>query len=221
MVRDPQTQYHHPTHQLPQSPNTQRFSTYSVHSGAPSLQPSLASTYESRGIPSVRTSQATTYLASPDDEDLHHAPAADNSKSQRKSHRHSYYISSSAASNATMQQRPAGFHHRKSPSSTNSSTLSFASADHPAAADLRSWSGRLERMQNPKLERQRYEMSAGKGEEVSKLALGAKLERALGRRMDSQDAQFRRRSMPPSAASAPAGTEAAALSEKRLEVRAG
>ena len=38
--------------------------------------------------------------------------------------------------------------------------------------------------------KQRYVMSGNKSEEVSKLALGAKVERALARRMTGQDATF-------------------------------
>lgn len=60
----------------------------------------------------------------------------------------------------------------------------------PKAADIRSWSGALERMQDQRLEKQRYTMSSNKSEEVSKLALGAKVERALSRRMVGQDAVF-------------------------------
>ena len=45
-------------------------------------------------------------------------------------------------------------------------------------------------MQDERLDRQRYVMSGNKSDEVSTLALGAKLERALGRRMSSQDASF-------------------------------
>lgn len=45
-------------------------------------------------------------------------------------------------------------------------------------------------MQDERLDKQRYIMSGNKSEEVSKLALGAKLERALGRRMTGQDATF-------------------------------
>lgn len=45
-------------------------------------------------------------------------------------------------------------------------------------------------MQDERLERQRYVMSGNKSEEVSKLALGAKVERALARRMVGQDASF-------------------------------
>ena len=69
------------------------------------------------------------------------------------------------------------------------STSTLASTD-PRAAELCSWSGSLERMQDERLEKQRYVMSGHKSDEVSKLALGAKVERALARRMVGQDAQF-------------------------------
>lgn len=72
--------------------------------------------------------------------------------------------------------------------STSSSTLSTSD---PKSADIKSWSGALERMQDARLDKQRYVMSDNKGEEVSKLALGAKVERALSRRMVGQDATFR------------------------------
>lgn len=45
-------------------------------------------------------------------------------------------------------------------------------------------------MQDERLDKQRYVMSGNKSDEVSKLALGAKLERALGRRLSGQDATF-------------------------------
>ena len=45
-------------------------------------------------------------------------------------------------------------------------------------------------MQDERLDKQRYVMSGNKSEEVSKLALGAKVERALARRMVGQDASF-------------------------------
>lgn len=45
-------------------------------------------------------------------------------------------------------------------------------------------------MQDERLEKQRYTMSNNKSDEVSKLALGAKVERALARRMVGQDATF-------------------------------
>ena len=45
-------------------------------------------------------------------------------------------------------------------------------------------------MQDERLDKQRYVMSGNKSDEVSKLALGAKVERALARRMVGQDASF-------------------------------
>ncbi len=46
----------------------------------------------------------------------------------------------------------------------------------------------LDRLENKHLAQQRFVPSVPKTEELSKLALGAKLERALGRRMGDQDA---------------------------------
>jgi hypothetical protein len=71
--------------------------------------------------------------------------------------------------------------------SDSSSTLS---STDPKTADLKNWSGTLERMQDKRLDMQRYEMNQNKTDEVSKLALGAKVERALARRMTGQDATF-------------------------------
>jgi hypothetical protein len=49
----------------------------------------------------------------------------------------------------------------------------------------------LDKLENKKLGAQRYVPSEQKTEVLSKLALGAKLERALERRMDGQDAVMR------------------------------
>lgn len=70
------------------------------------------------------------------------------------------------------------------------STTTLGNAGDPKTADIKSWSKGFERMQDERLDKQRYVMSGNKSEEVSKLALGAKLERALGRRMTGQDAVF-------------------------------
>jgi hypothetical protein len=51
----------------------------------------------------------------------------------------------------------------------------------------------LEKLENKKLATQRYIPTQEKSENLSKLALGAKLERALGRRMGGQDAVMRQR----------------------------
>ena len=69
------------------------------------------------------------------------------------------------------------------------STSTLNSSD-PKSADIKSWSGALERMQDERLDKQRYVMNENKSDEVSKLALGAKVERALARRMVGQDASF-------------------------------
>lgn len=49
----------------------------------------------------------------------------------------------------------------------------------------------LDKLDNKKLASQRFELSAERSDNLSKLALGAKLERALGRRMGGQDAVMR------------------------------
>lgn len=51
----------------------------------------------------------------------------------------------------------------------------------------------FERMENKALSSQRVTLSEEKTEHMSKLALGAKVERALDRRMSSQDAVMRPR----------------------------
>lgn len=119
-------------------PANARFSTYS---GAPSLQPSLAPTFETDASNRSR--------------------AAAQPKSEK----------------AFYSQDPV-----------SSSTLN--SQSDPKAADIKSWSKGFERMQDERLDKQRYVMSGNKSDEVSKLALGAKLERALGRRLSGQDATF-------------------------------
>ncbi|KAK4547068.1 hypothetical protein LTR36_001289 [Oleoguttula mirabilis] len=132
-----------------------RFSTYS---GAPSLQPSLAPTFDSHATsnrsstPSARASQ-TTYLTP--------KPICEKGR------------------------MPYG----NTDPSVNASCSTLSSSD-PKTKELKSWSGTLERMQDERLDKQRYIMSGNKSDEVSKLALGAKLDRALSRRMSSQDAHF-------------------------------
>lgn len=69
------------------------------------------------------------------------------------------------------------------------SSTSLASTD-PRSQDIKQWSEGFERMQDQRLQKQRYEMSGKKSDEVSITALGAKVERALGRRMTGQDAVF-------------------------------
>jgi hypothetical protein len=99
--------------------------------------------------------------------------------------------------------------------STYSASPSFISSASTATADT----GRaeislitqgLERLENKDLAQQRFIPSPQKSEDLSKLALGAKLERALGRRMGDQDAVMRQKTKKPLASMA----EKAALAER-------
>ena len=62
-----------------------------------------------------------------------------------------------------------------------------------AQAEIRDIATGLDRMENKALSQQRVTLSEEKSANLSKLALGAKLERALDRRMTSQDAVMRPR----------------------------
>ncbi|MCJ1440568.1 MAG: hypothetical protein MMC23_001053 [Stictis urceolatum] len=74
-------------------------------------------------------------------------------------------------------------------------TPSVASSTHgdPRLREIKEWSTGLERLQSEKLQQQRYAPTAEKSDDLAKLALGAKVERALERRMTSQDAVMRPR----------------------------
>jgi len=72
---------------------------------------------------------------------------------------------------------------------TVKTTLSSASATQ----EIKDIEEGLDKLENKKLANQRFVPSQEKTESLSKLALGAKLERALGRRMGSQDAVMRDR----------------------------
>ncbi|RMZ86748.1 hypothetical protein DV736_g6027, partial [Chaetothyriales sp. CBS 134916] len=93
--------------------------------------------------------------------------------------------------------------------STFSASPSFANVDlfeqfpqsmyrHPAGplnitaasgmAEIKQFTQGLDRLSNKKLEQQRFVPSEKKIDEISTLSIGAKVERALGRRMANQDA---------------------------------
>jgi hypothetical protein len=65
-----------------------------------------------------------------------------------------------------------------------------------ATAEIRDIEKGLDRMENKALSSQRVALSEEKSANLSKLALGAKLERALDRRMVGQDAEMRKRPRP-------------------------
>jgi len=73
------------------------------------------------------------------------------------------------------------------------SHLSAASstAGDPKAQEIKSWNEGFERLEDKRLSQQRYTLDAEKTDNMSKIALGAKLDRALARRMSGQDAVFR------------------------------
>jgi hypothetical protein len=60
----------------------------------------------------------------------------------------------------------------------------------PRIADLHSFASQFDKMLDTRLDRQRYVLSGDKVEELGKIALGAKVERALARRLVGQDAIF-------------------------------
>ena len=74
------------------------------------------------------------------------------------------------------------------------SLASTGSSLDPRSAEIKNWSQSFERLEDKRLSQQRYVPSAQKDGDMSKLALGAKVERALGRRMSGQDAVYRPRS---------------------------
>ncbi|KAF9885612.1 hypothetical protein FE257_012703 [Aspergillus nanangensis] len=62
----------------------------------------------------------------------------------------------------------------------------------PRLAEFHTLRDGLERLENKPLQKQRFVPTAEKTDNLSKLALGAKVERALGRRMTGQDAVMRK-----------------------------
>jgi len=132
--------------------NDARFSTYS---GAPSLQPSIASSADGKLEYSL-----APHLYDPCCSDRTYLTAPMNTARSRSS-------------------EPRG----------PSSPCNLASAE-VETTEMREVADFLEKMSDKRLDKQRYVMSGDKTEEVGKIALGAKVERALGRRMVGQDAVF-------------------------------
>ncbi|KAL9124751.1 MAG: hypothetical protein Q9217_005953, partial [Psora testacea] len=73
---------------------------------------------------------------------------------------------------------------------TTQTTATMSSSD-PRIAEIKEWTQGLDRLEQKRLQQQRYAPTQEKTDSLSKLALGAKVERALGRRMTDQDAVFR------------------------------
>lgn len=77
----------------------------------------------------------------------------------------------------------------------------------------------FDKLHNKELESQRCDLTTEQRDNMGKLALGAKLERALGRRMGSQDAVMRKKSPSQSSADSPSSpmNEKAHVSESEKE----
>lgn len=75
--------------------------------------------------------------------------------------------------------------------STYSASPSFSTSNSSAdtgIAEIKHLTEGLDRLENKRLQDQRFVPTPRKADDLSKLALGAKVERALGRRMTGQDA---------------------------------
>ncbi|KAJ6000075.1 hypothetical protein N7481_000484 [Penicillium waksmanii] len=88
--------------------------------------------------------------------------------------------------------------------STISGSPSLATSDRttgslptgdPRTRDITHLGDGLERLENKPLQAQRFVPTTEKSDNLNKLALGAKVERALGRRMTGQDAVMRKPSL--------------------------
>ncbi|MDI1488530.1 MAG: hypothetical protein OHK93_007805 [Ramalina farinacea] len=76
-------------------------------------------------------------------------------------------------------------------SDTTTRTTGTTATSDPRVAEIKEWTQGLDRLEQKRLQQQRYAPTQEKTDSLSKLALGAKLERALGRRMTDQDATMR------------------------------
>ncbi|KAL4903520.1 hypothetical protein BDW74DRAFT_179936 [Aspergillus multicolor] len=78
-----------------------------------------------------------------------------------------------------------------SPSIASERTTGSLPSGDPRHTEYNNLREGLNRLENKPLNKQRFVPSAEKTDSLSKLALGAKVERALGRRMTGQDAVMR------------------------------
>ncbi|TGO21850.1 hypothetical protein BPAE_0196g00020 [Botrytis paeoniae] len=102
--------------------------------------------------------------------------------------------------------------------STYSQAISVETTDS-AREEITAIEEGFDKLHNKKLESQRCDLTTEKRDNMGKLALGAKLERALGRRMGSQDAVMRKKSPSQSSAESPtlSMNEKTVLSESEKE----
>lgn len=70
-------------------------------------------------------------------------------------------------------------------------TNTSSTSNDPRLQEIKEWTQGFDRLENKRLQQQRYQPTPEKTDNLSKLALGAKVERALGRRMTDQDASMK------------------------------
>ncbi|KAI4196291.1 MAG: hypothetical protein LQ346_003257 [Caloplaca aetnensis] len=124
------------------------------------------------------------------------APSPLNSQvsSKRTSKRYSTY-----SSLISTDPLPSGATHTSSTTTYNTTSNDYhysnisSNTSDPRLQEIKEWSTGFDRLENKRLQQQRYQPTPEKSDNLSKLALGAKVERALGRRMTDQDATFKTR----------------------------
>lgn len=78
-----------------------------------------------------------------------------------------------------------------SENTVNTNISSTTSNGDPRLQEIKEWTQGFDRLESKRLQQQRYQPTPEKSENLSKLALGAKVERALDRRMTDQDAAMK------------------------------
>ncbi|KAL8656502.1 MAG: hypothetical protein Q9210_000217 [Variospora velana] len=117
--------------------------------------------------------------------------------SKRTSKRYSTYSSFMSSDNTLPSGLTTASHNNTHNTATASSSAYNSNHNYntdnsdPRLQEIKEWSTGFDRLENKRLQQQRYQPTLEKTDNLSKLALGAKVERALGRRMTDQDATFR------------------------------
>ncbi len=83
------------------------------------------------------------------------------------------------------------------PSTAETGRSTTTTTADPRLQDIRALQSGLARLESKRLQQQRYQPSQEKSDSLAQLALTAKVERALGRRMTGQDAVLRVKARPP------------------------
>jgi hypothetical protein len=117
----------------------------------------------------------------------------------KKSHTRRHTADSASLQLSSARNSRAFPNHRYSTYSTlapsvapSLATITTISSDR-AQAEIQQITAQVEKLENKKLATQRYVPSREKSDDWERLALGAKLERALGRRLGGQDAVMRKK----------------------------